>query len=424
MELQDLIAAIERYLGRVGKKDLLWPKGKTIHRLQHAPHGASWGHPPVKRKGFLLIKEATHMKSTAAVGASGENQIEVIQVLGHQGPPVGSGKLLHDPAQKSPKQQTISPDAKPPLFPSEPGLDVPVLLIAFRRPDLTALVLEAIRGARPQRLFVAVDGPRAHFTTEAEQVAATRTLISSNIDWPCHLEQLHQPHNLGCRRGVETALNWFFSQVNEGIVLEDDIVPLPSFFPYCRELLEIYRDDPAIGAIAGASVDPRPSAPGPSYRFSQFLPIWGWASWHRAWQLHDPALPQWPQLRNSRLLEQLGGPRFARVMGNRIDEVVGKRCDTWDYGWFLSCWQAGLLGCVPAVNLVQNIGFRDPMAVHTKLDYSFLPSPRELNLPLVHPRDRRLDRRLDQRLLDRLYAPSLQLRTWRRLVRLWPGEKS
>jgi hypothetical protein len=111
-------------------------------------------------------------------------------------------------------------------------------------------------------------------------------------------------------------------------------------------------------------------------------------------------------------------------MGSRIDEVAGKRCDTWDYGWFLSCWQAGLLGCVPAVNLVRNVGFRDPMAVHTKLDHSFLPSPRELNLPLVHPRDRRLDRRLDQRLLDRLYAPSLQLRTWRRLVRLWPGEKS
>jgi hypothetical protein len=371
----------------------------------------------------MLIKETTHMEGIAAVGAGGEHQIEVIQVLRHQGAPVGSGKLLHDPGHQSPKQQTIGPAAKPPLFPSKAGLDVPVLLIAFRRPNLTARVLEAIRGVRPQRLFVAVDGPRAHCPAEAEQVAATRTLISSSIDWPCHLEQLHQPRNLGCRRGVETALDWFFSQVNEGIVLEDDIVPLPSFFPYCRELLDRYRQDPAIGAIAGTSVDPRPSVPGPSYRFSQFLPVWGWASWRRAWQLHDPALPQWPQQRNSSLLHQVGGPRFARVMGSRLDEVVEGRCDTWDYGWFLSCWQAGLLGCVPAVNLVRNIGFCDPRAVHTQLDHSFLPNPRELNLPLVHPSNRQPDRRLDRRLLDRLYAPSLQLRAWRRLVPLWPGEE-
>ena len=110
-------------------------------------------------------------------------------------------------------------------------------------------------------------------------------------------------------------------------------------------------------------------------------------------------------------------------MGSRLDEVVEGRCDTWDYGWFLSCWQAGLLGCVPAVNLVRNIGFCDPRAVHTQLDHSFLPNPRELKLPLVHPSNRQPDRRLDRRLLDRLYAPSLQLRAWRRLVPLWPGEE-
>lgn len=300
---------------------------------------------------------------------------------------------------------------------------MPVLLIAFRRPDHTARVLEAIRGARPQRLFVAVDGPRAHQVGEAEQVGATRALISSSIDWPCHLEQLHQPRNLGCRRGVEAALDWFFSQVNEGIVLEDDIVPQPSFFPYCRELLERYRDDPSIGAIAGASVDPRPSSSGPSYRFSRFLPVWGWAGWRRTWQLHDQALTNWPQQRESPLLQQLGGPRFAQVLRSRLDEVVEGSCDTWDYGWLLSNWQAGLLGCVPTVNLVRNIGFRDKRASHTKHDRSFLPSPGDLNLPLHHPVDRRPDRHLDQRLLDHLYAPSLQLRAWRRLVRLWPGEK-
>jgi len=303
---------------------------------------------------------------------------------------------------------------------SKAGFDVPVLLIAFRRPDLTARVLAALRLVRPQLLYVSVDYARQHLPAEVKQVAATKEIINSSVDWPCDVKQLHQTSNLGCRLGVEAALDWFFSLESEGIILEDDIIPQPSFFPYCRELLSRYRFEQSIAAISGASVDPRPGPKSTSYRFSRFLPVWGWASWRRAWQNYHRNSLNWPELRKSALLNELGGTRFARVISSRLDEVESGACNTWDYSWFLHNWQAGHLACVPNVNLVENVGFRDSRAVHTKLDLSFLPSPLNLTIPLCHPRNCVIDFGLERRVIDRLYAPSIWLRAWRRLVRLSP----
>jgi hypothetical protein len=293
--------------------------------------------------------------------------------------------------------------------------DVPILLIAFRRPELTARVLTAIAAQRPARLFVAVDGARPQVEGEADLVRRTLQAVEEGVTWPCRLEWLVQPTNLGCRLGVVAGLDWFFAQVSEGIVLEDDILPDPSFFPYCAELLERYRQDPAVGAIAGATAGLSPAARSASYRFSRFLPVWGWASWRRAWQQNDPHLQEWPRLREPPWLEDLGGAYFARRMRRFLDQVAEGSCDTWDYGWFLSCWRHGMKGCVPAVNLVRNLGFGDSGATHCRQGRSPLPAAGTLAGPLRHPHHRQLDPQADARLFDRLYAPSLALRAWRRL---------
>ena len=293
--------------------------------------------------------------------------------------------------------------------------DVPILLIVFRRPELTAQVLAALAAQRPARLFVAVDGARPELKTEAELVQSTIQVVEEGVTWPCRLEWRVQPSNLGCRLGVVAALDWFFEQVSEGIVLEDDILPDPSFFPYCAELLQRYREDPDVGAIAGATAGFSSRPPSASYRFSRFLPVWGWASWRRAWQRNDPHLQEWPRLRKPPWLEDLGGAYFAHKMRWFLDQVAEGSCDTWDYGWFLSCWRDGMTGCVPAVNLVQNLGFGDAGATHCCQGRSPLPPARTLAAPLHHPLVRQLDARADARLFDRLYAPSLALRAWRRL---------
>ena len=132
-------------------------------------------------------------------------------------------------------------------------MDTPVLLLTFNRPDTTVQVLEAIRAARPTRLFVASDGPRPNVPTDAERVAATRALVDEMIDWPCHVEYRYSDTNQGCGIGVASAISWFFEHEEAGIILEDDTVPSASFFLFCDELLERYREDERIGMISGTN---------------------------------------------------------------------------------------------------------------------------------------------------------------------------
>ncbi|MDI9406541.1 MAG: hypothetical protein QM522_07510 [Chitinophagaceae bacterium] len=117
-------------------------------------------------------------------------------------------------------------------------MNTPLLLIAWRRPHTLRQVIDAIRPVAPTRLYVACDGPNPDRPGEAEKVAATRAVIETEIDWPCQIERLYADVNQGCRLGVSLAISWFFEQVEEGIILEEDCVPHPDFFPYCTTLLE------------------------------------------------------------------------------------------------------------------------------------------------------------------------------------------
>jgi hypothetical protein len=121
----------------------------------------------------------------------------------------------------------------------------PVLFLIFNRPEPTRRVFEAIRRARPVRLYVAADGPRDAVPTDHELCRQARE-ITELIDWPCEVKRLYRDKNLGCRAAVSSAITRFFEQEERGIILEDDCLPEPSFFPFCEELLERYQDDESV----------------------------------------------------------------------------------------------------------------------------------------------------------------------------------
>ena len=131
-------------------------------------------------------------------------------------------------------------------------LDTPVLLLIFNRPRTTKQVFEAVREAKPRSLHIAADGPRSHRQGESDLCEETRALVRSP-DWDCTVQTLFRDHNLGCRKAVSQAISWFFENVDEGIILEDDCVPDASFFPYCSQLLARYRDDERVSMIAGSN---------------------------------------------------------------------------------------------------------------------------------------------------------------------------
>ena len=255
----------------------------------------------------------------------------------------------------------------------------PVLFIIFNRPDTTELVFEQIRKARPGQLFIAADGPRPNRPDDALRCTQTRTIVA-NIDWPCTVRTLFREQNLGCKRAVSLAIDWFFEQVEEGIILEDDCLPESTFFTYCTEMLARYRNDTRVMHVGGMTFQTnRNATTGASYYFSGYTYIWGWATWRRAWQCYnvDPT-------ENARHLT-LEAPYFNERVRWVLKETIAGRIDSWDTQWLVAMRRYGGLSIVPIVGQIHNIGFGFG-ATHT------VRKPRWLSKlvigpigPLVHP---------------------------------------
>jgi hypothetical protein len=262
----------------------------------------------------------------------------------------------------------------------------PILFLIFNRPDLTQRVFDRIREARPPKLFIAADGPRADRPHEAQLCQETRAVVEQ-VDWDCEVHTLFREQNLGCRRAVSSAIDWFFAQVEAGIILEDDCLPDLSFFPYCAELLERYRDDERVMMISGCNFHDQSHLPDQSYYFIGIYHIWGWATWRRAWAHYDITLSQWPTLRETDWLKGwLNSDDTARVWHNIFDMMHYHPIDSWAYSWVYSGWQQHGLAIQPVVNLISNLGF-DERATHTREPDSWLGRlpVHSLTFPLKHP---------------------------------------
>lgn len=264
----------------------------------------------------------------------------------------------------------------------------PILFLVFNRPDTTCQVFEAIRAAKPPKLYVAADGPRLNRKGERERCEEVRQ-IATAVDWDCELKTLFHDENLGCKMGVSGGINWFFDNEEEGVILEDDVLPIQSFFPYCDELLERYRQDERVGVISGCNLISKRFEPHESYFFSHYNHVWGWASWRRAWQHYDVTMQAWPEWRDENGVRSIsdGSSLFESYWRETFENVFLGRIDTWDYQWTFACWRIGMLTVLPASNQTHNLGF-GLEATHTTIDtpdYVQDSIPMLLNIPMRHP---------------------------------------
>jgi len=264
-------------------------------------------------------------------------------------------------------------------------LKTPVLFLVFNRPDTTRRVFEAVREARPERLFVAADGPREGVAGDQEKCRKVRE-IATSVDWDCEVSTLFRERNLGCRIAVSSAIDWVFEQEEKAIILEDDCLPDPTFFAFCETLLERYREDERIAQIGGDNFQFGRRRGPYSYYFSRYNHIWGWASWRRAWKHYDAAMSLWPEIREGgRLNDWLMDRRLVRYWTYHFEETFRGRIDTWDYPWTFACWVQGALTVLPSVNLVSNIGFGKE-GTHTKgMSRIACLKTEPISFPLAHP---------------------------------------
>lgn len=238
-----------------------------------------------------------------------------------------------------------------------PPLNTALLFIVFNRPNTTAVVFNEIRKARPTRLYIASDGPRAHYLDELQKINHVRKIVK-NIDWKCEVKTLFSEKNLGCKVACSRAIEWFFEKEEEGIILEDDCLPHPDFFYFCEILLNHYKFEKKIFQITGCNFQNNIKRGKASYYFSNYNHIWGWATWKRAWKYYDKEMKFWPEWKESDHWKKRFSDRVERnFWENNFEASFKNQIDTWCYPWQSSVWKEGGLTVTPNVNLISNIGF-------------------------------------------------------------------
>jgi hypothetical protein len=281
-------------------------------------------------------------------------------------------------------------------------LKTPVALVVFNRPHLTELVFRTIARARPRLLFVVADGPRS--SEEAELCRQTRAVVE-RVDWDCDVRINFSDVNLGPRRRCSSGFDWVFSQVESAILLEDDCVPDPTFFRFCEEMLECYRDDRRVMMITGSNYLRTWKADTQSYHFSYFGSPWGWASWRRAWAFYDDLMKAWgDEDVKRRIRDFLADDECFTFQAPRFDAVYadagGRR--SWDLRWHFARLAQGGLTVVPAVNLISNRGCLGGTSLPPTHPLANLPTA-PITFPLWPPTSVAVDHLYDKQHVRRIY---------------------
>jgi hypothetical protein len=261
---------------------------------------------------------------------------------------------------------------------------IPILFLIFNRPECTAATFAAISKIKPEKLYIAADGPRTGKTGEDVLCEKTRDIVKK-IDWDCEAKTLFRESNLGCKDAVSSAITWFFQNEEMGIILEDDCLPRESFFPFCEELLIKYKDDDRIWHIDGTTS--QSGVAGTSYQFSKYCLIWGWATWRRAWKNYDKQIKGFPEFKEKEIINSIWNKIEVRKywLAN-LELAYNDKIDTWDFQWAYTVWTNNGMSIRPHVNLVKNIGFSAD-ATHTVTANKLLQilKSEEMDFPLQHP---------------------------------------
>ena len=264
--------------------------------------------------------------------------------------------------------------------------ELPVLIMAFIRPDLLRKSLEQLAKASPPILYVVGDGPR----NEKEEILCSKSReIAMKPGWDCEVIPLFSDENKGLVPSFLCGMNRMFKDHEYGIFLEDDILLSPSFYPFAKELLVKYRDNPEIGHINASNFLPKFSWKDSqdSYLFSNQPHIWGFATWRRMWNSYDVNMPAWKTADQKKLLDEHCFYKREKSSLKHLFDLHCENPDPWacDYQWIFNCWYNKALSITPKKNMSLNIGFDRTDSTHTTGGNPLATPIHSCDFPLNHP---------------------------------------
>lgn len=273
-------------------------------------------------------------------------------------------------------------------------IEVPVALVFFARPDVLKQTFEAIRNARPTKLFLIQDGSRPNRNDDIENIRKCQVIVS-NIDWDCEVHKNYSETNLGCGMRMFSGITWAFQFVDRLIIIEDDCVVSKSFFKLCEILLERYLTDERIDMISGMNHIGKYDKIDYDYFFTTAASPWGWATWKRVWDSIDYNMDFFKDSDTLRLIRNLHGNSFLEEGEKKFNQIqAGKKISSWTYQKGVSTFLNSRINIVPRYNLTSNIGLTENGAnsvnsirlIPKGLRRVYFMETYEIEFPLKHPK--------------------------------------
>lgn len=293
----------------------------------------------------------------------------------------------------------------------------PVLVLGYNRPEKIAALLDSLPRAPISQLFVWLDGPKENSDSDFLRCREVRELILAfSADFPVHRN--FSSANLGCKESVSRGIDWFFSEVDAGLILEDDCVPSDGFFDFADKLLTHYRDDETVLTISGHQRLARWSDEKNSFHFSRYPHVWGWATWSKVWKQFDKNISAWDLLRETDWLKSEVGltADAARFWRYQFDRVRAGEVDTWDYQLTFLSFQKNGMNLSPHSNFISNLGFGSD-ATHTQMARpNWLVSKLDEPQPLSFPANKLIDKEKDREIELLIYRTKRSAREYAELL--------
>lgn len=275
------------------------------------------------------------------------------------------------------------------------------MVFIYKRTTNFKAITDAMRRLSPSKIYIVADGAK---TGDEFVCNEARLKLESMINWDCDLQKNYSKVNLGLKLRFSSGIDWVFEHEDRAIFIEDDCIPDPSFFRFCDELLEKYKDDTRIGTISGNNFLFNKAKVKESYYFSRYPLIWGWATWKRVWVGYDPQLNDWKCRGENSWLYDLFSSKIPILYWKIIFDLVKKgEINTWDYQLTYLSLKKNYLNIIPSTNLVTNVGV-DKLSTHTKIKSRRIGLKSvPMTFPLRHPDLVKLDKAADKVVFSNVY---------------------
>jgi hypothetical protein len=242
-------------------------------------------------------------------------------------------------------------------------------------------LIQSLEPLKPKLILLAVDGPKAGQTNDADLVRQTQNLVSE-ISWVTEIRTRFRDANLGLRKAVVDAVTWANSEYGRVMVLEDDVRAGPQLLEFLNHNLNTHQQDSKIAHINGYNLVPQKHLTNPSdpSRLSIYPESYAWATWERAWQKYNDDLT-WAKAVSLQDLKKICGSTIGALRWKQnFSDADAERVDTWAYRWLASMWEHELLTISPNRNISKYEGWRDGTHTRIKPRWSEPPIEQILNM--------------------------------------------